>query len=160
MDYGARIIFFRKQSGVSKVNDGKEQGHNDGTPEVNAILDWFGQLDGGEAICWGFDTVPSRVDKIIWSYTDDDISCRLKIKLGEKKALTTEILQGFSYVVSCALGGAPESKPVKTKKTLENPSQFENMFGKDAVGGRIDDSGKDVFDGLDDLFAKMEQDNG
>lgn len=156
MDYGPRTVFFRKQSELDKESGDQKSGSDEVDSDVNAILEWFTGLSGYEAICWGYGICLSDIDELYWSKTDDDISTRLRLKLGEVKAIANENLQSLSFVVSSALGG--KKPPTKSKGADKQAMRaFKEMFGKESVAGSKDEKGKDIFEGLDEVFEKMEK---
>lgn len=79
----------------------------------------------------------------------------MRLKLGEKKASSVENLQTLMLVVNTALNGyKPKPKPVQNFDQASK--QFSAIFGNNSTFK----APKNVFDGLDGVFEKLEKTDG
>ena len=150
-DGACSLSFYRERDDGSQTGS-KERPSTGPTHEVNGILDWFTGLNGAEAICYAFGCVPSDIDIIYWSNTEDDIRTKIKLVLGIERARATENFQALAYVVSAALGGKKNSAPIENE--AQAVARFAGIFGNNAVSQTGD---IDPFKGLDETFEKLDK---
>jgi hypothetical protein len=58
-------------------------------------------------MCWVFETVPSKLNRILWSHSRRDVVVATKLKVGHEQALITQTYTSLVSVVSQALGAKP-----------------------------------------------------
>ena len=144
--------FFYRERDESKNPVRGQQGEDSGSGEIDGIISWYTGLTGIESVCWGFNTVPSDVERIYWQNTDEDIRTKINLKLGMERAKSLENLQSLSLVVSSALGGG-KRKPRQPQSGAEAAAMFNNVMGtKTAPTALIT---HDPFTGLDNVFEKL-----
>ncbi len=154
MDCGTLLAFFYRQRDSDQGPIRPQQGEDSGSDEINAIFDWYCGLSGTEAVCWGFDTVPSKLGLVYWQNTDEDISTKVNLKLGIERAKSTENLQSLSLVVSSALGGKKKPKGQAPRTGAEAEAMFNRVFG---INRPVEQKpSDDPFKGLDGVFEKLD----
>jgi hypothetical protein len=57
-------------------------------------------------VCWAFDTVPSKLDKLYWSITFKDVKTRLKLKVGSAQAGFVQDYQTMALLLGQLFGGS------------------------------------------------------
>ena len=95
-------------------------------------------------------TIPSELDVIYWSHTDEDIATTANLKLGIEKAKSTEFTQSLCFIAG-AIFGSKKPRPLQNEQ--EALAAFSGVFGKNAVVSYE----TDAFAGLDDVFEKMDK---
>lgn len=82
-----------------------------------------------EAICWAFDTVPSRLRELYWSHTLDDLRTKVRLKVGYETTVALQSYNTLASIVTAALGGKSKSSGKRTvdfSRPLED--QFDQVF--------------------------------
>jgi hypothetical protein len=97
-----------------------------GTGEVPDLLtEWYRSLTFDEAICWAFDTLPSRLCELYWSITWDDLRTQVRLKLGNEQAKSNQGVVSLIFVASKIFGGKPgpnggaAARPVKNAREAQ-----------------------------------------
>ena len=152
MDCRARTKFFRRHNEKHAERNRALPTPTPASERITAINDWFTELSGDEAICWGYNTVPSGIEQVLWENTDDDIETKIKLKLGLVKASSVESVQGLLFAIAAAFGGIKNTRPVQSGREAE--AVFNRIVGG-AIEGPAELKDK-AFNGLDGLFEKME----
>lgn len=80
-----------------------------------------------DQICWAFDTVPSRLNGLFWSYTFGDISFKLRVAASQAVVEHNQQYQTLVKVVSQALGGGKKDSKPKAREPA-NASEMQALF--------------------------------
>lgn len=81
-------------------------------------------------MCWAYDVASSSVESILWINTEEDISVRLKLKIGLLQAQGFQHHEALAQVASKIFGSSTEN----TNKPEALPqeqivAQFNEMMG-------------------------------
>lgn len=64
-----------------------------------------------EALCWAYDTVPTRLHTVYWTNSFGDMCSRLQLKFGYEIASQYQYWESLVKVISMVFGGGKKSKP-------------------------------------------------
>ncbi|WMC09506.1 hypothetical protein PU634_10300 [Oceanimonas pelagia] len=83
-------------------------------------------------MAWAFDTVPSQLALIYWSYTYRDLRFRIRIRYGEQQASLTTQFEALCQTASLALGGSKteDQEPDEDVKVPQTGAELKAMFTK------------------------------
>lgn len=85
-------------------------------------------------MAWAFDTVPSRLLTVFWSYTYRDLRFKIRVRYGEQQAVLTTHFEALCQTASLALGGeknkgkAPAEDVKEPQTGAELKALFTQMF--------------------------------
>lgn len=63
-----------------------------------------------EAVCWAFDTLPSRLDELYWTITFEDLRTKLRLKFGYEQHRVIQDFQTLAIIVGKVFGGSKDTK--------------------------------------------------
>jgi hypothetical protein len=80
-----------------------------------------------EAVCWAFDTVPSRLSGLFWEYSFSDLRTQMQLKIGYEQAKVYQDYQTLSRILAHAFGSKKDGQAPNTVD--EAISNFQSLFG-------------------------------
>ena len=101
-----------------------------GISKLSGVTSWYEQLTPREALSWGFDVPPSRLETVCWANTHEDIKITLKLKLSSKYLQSVQYYEAMSLVLSQAFGGEKSEGKGEPKDFKEAEAAIANIIGK------------------------------
>lgn len=131
MGIGARWVFFYEGSKKSQATNEKEADH------LEVFNSWYLKLSFEEQLCFVFETVPSQLQKIFWSHSNQDIKVKTKLTLGLKTVTMTQEYVTLLNAAGTIFGkkesgsGKPRRKTTSTvpKDEIEAEARARAVFG-------------------------------